>query len=106
MLYPSNLVACSSDQGQLRYKGGEIARLVPRLWLVNWQQKWMAYSRRFVRSEHLLYDHQPAKAKKEGLGLVYRQVCRPIAPSLAVLGNKYTQYTEEELDILRPHLLL
>lgn len=99
MLYPENIARCAT-QDQLRYKGGDLPRLVPRLWLVNWPDKWKVFSQQFIRHSALIYDHTVQSS-----GVVYKDVCRPVGPSLATLDLKYREYSDAELAVLQPQPL-
>jgi hypothetical protein len=99
MLYPQNLQRCG-DQEQLQYKGGDFPRLVPRLWLVNWADRWKVFSQRFIRHPALIYNHTVQSS-----GVVHNDVCRVVAPSLATLGLKYPDYSAVDLAVLQPQPL-
>jgi hypothetical protein len=99
-LYPDNAQLCAEEQGVVRYKGGELPRMVPKLWLVNWLSKWVAFSGDNRWLPGMLYDHTVKSS-----GAVLQGVVRPIAPSLRALGRMYPDYTAQELAILKPQPL-
>ena len=92
-LYPENDRGLAS-QGILQYKGGALPRMVPRLYAVNWLDKWRDYSARFVPG--MLHTHT------QGDGSQHPGMVKHYCPSLEFLGAMYPPYSDAEVAILRP----
>jgi hypothetical protein len=98
-LYPDNRERLDR-QDVMRYKGGDLARMIPHLWLVNWRDKWVQFSGNQRWVPGMLYDHIVKSS-----GEVVPGVVRPIAPSLTELDAKYPAYTEKEIAMFKPQPL-
>lgn len=98
-LYPEN-VARMATQDILVYKGGELPRMIPKLYPNLHWGPWQTFSGKNKWHPLLLNDHTVGSGVHKGKRL--SNVVRPFAPSLRELGAMYEPYSPEELALFVP----